>query len=128
MGHHEQTIGDSSLFLKIQSFISSYELFYDIMIVITHFWVTPKFIFLFFKKKNKQTARCFFERHGAASSPLQMQRQGRRGFLKIFFPLTFSPSHLHKTLPKPIPTQQYPAKKGAPCPVNSRPPYPAEVR
>jgi len=25
-----------------------------------------------------------------------MQRQGRRGFLKIFFPLTFSSSHLHK--------------------------------
>jgi len=63
--------------------------------VITQFWVTPKFCFPFLQKKwmKKKTARCHFERHGAASSPLQMQRQGRRRFLKIFpaiLPLSLS--------------------------------------
>ena len=89
--------------------------------VITHFWVTPKF-FLFYSKKK--TARCRFERHRATSSSLCMQRQGRRRFLKMFIPLTFSPFHLHKTLPKPIPslmkkqethTPHHDEKKAMPC-------------
>ena len=45
------------------------------------------------KKNKKKTARCRFERHCAASSPLQMQRQGRRRFLKNFpaiLPLSLS--------------------------------------
>jgi len=66
--------------------------------VITQFWVTPKFCFPFLKKKKKP-ARCRFERHCAASSPLQMQRQGRIRFLKTF-PANFSFSLLplaHKT-------------------------------
>jgi len=43
--------------------------------------------------EKKKTARCHFERHGAASSPLQMQRQGRRRFLKkisAILPLSLS--------------------------------------
>ena len=86
--------------------------------VITYFWVTPKSFFLFFFLKK--IARCRFERHCATSSPLQMQRQGRRGFLK-FFPLFFpslSPPHLPKNpaWPIPTPTQPYPATPMPPCP------------
>ena len=49
-------------------------------------------IFFSFSSKKK-TARWCFERHCAASSPLQMQRQGRRRFLKFFpaiLPLSLS--------------------------------------
>jgi hypothetical protein len=101
-------------------------------LVITHFWVTPKFFF-FSSKKKKKPARCRFERHCAASSSLRMQSQGRRRFFENVFPAHFLSLPLHKTLSKPIPTQPYPAnvtikeRDTMPC-KHSRPPYPAEVR
>jgi len=67
--------------------------------VIIHFWVTPKFIFLFFKKKIAQYR---FERYCAAYSPLRMQGQGRRRFLKCFIPaISLHPTCLkiHITIP-----------------------------
>jgi len=60
------------------------------MIKNTHYWLGnchnpflghSQIFFLFLKKK---TARCRFERHCTTFSPLQMQRQGRRRFLKSF--------------------------------------------
>jgi hypothetical protein len=83
-------------------------------IVITYFWILSNYI-LFSQKKKREGTRCHLE-------------IGEKKAFKIFFLLTFSPFHLHKTLPKPIPTQPYPAKKRAPCPANGRPPYPAEIR
>ena len=58
--------------------------------------------FPFFFKKRK-TTRCRFERHDAAASSPANAETGEKKAFKIFFPLTFSPSHLHQTLPKPIP-------------------------
>ena len=79
--------------------------------------------FLFFKKnEKKKTARCRFERHGAASSPLQMQRQGRRRFLKSFS-RSPSPSLFPPTCPQNLDTSHipYPATINA---SHDRPPYP----
>jgi len=87
--------------------------------VITHFWVTPKFFpFLKKKKKNTQPARCRFERHCTASSPLQMQRQEKKIF-EIFLPLTLSFSLLplaHKIRTQPIPPTM---TKRRPCPATA---------
>jgi len=58
--------------------------------------------FFSLKKKNRKLKQCRFERH-CSLSPLQMQRQGRRRFLKYFLPAL----SLHPTCPK-IPHDPYP--------------------
>jgi len=101
-----------------------------ICFVITHFWVTPKIFFPILQKKNCMmpfwTARCsfFFPAHAKAR---------KKKIFENVFPAHFLSLPLHKTLPKPISTQPYPAnvtikeRDTMPCKHN-RPPYPAEVR
>jgi hypothetical protein len=79
--------------------------------VIIHFWVTPKFVFILFKKKEKKTTRnsvvlalfSFFPAHAEA---------GKKKILNLCFSLfsfSLSPPHLPKKPARPIPTQLYPA-------------------
>ena len=100
--------------------------------VITHFWVISKFIsFKKKEKKEKSMTRCHFKRHCACSSPLRMQRQGRRRFLKCFFPLSLSPPNITHTLPPSL-KKQKPMLGYLTLPplwkqqkIHVRPPYPA---
>jgi len=77
--------GNGALFFAIQR----------IEVVIIHFWVTPKFIFLFLKKKK--TARCRFERHCAVLLPCKCRDRGEEDFWNIFFPLSLSTPLAQKT-------------------------------
>ena len=70
-------------------------------LVITHFWVTPKFFFFSSKKKNL---------HGAVLNgtvqlllPCACKVREEEDFLKMFFPLTFSPFHFIKPCQNPYP-------------------------
>jgi hypothetical protein len=76
-----------------------------ISIVITYFWVIPKFIFFSLKKNPKQYR---FERHCSPSSPTCVEVR-EKDILQSFFLLSLSsPPTFHKNPTQLIPTHTLP--------------------
>jgi hypothetical protein len=87
-----------------------------ISIVITYFWVIPKFIFFSLKKNPKQ---CRFERHCSPSSPTCVEVR-EKDILQSFFLLSLSSPLLsiktrHNSYPH-IPCHYNEANKRETCP------------